>query len=88
MPLASPPSPALLPCPCRYCEKYGVDLDPKLAQLCNIKPRVPWAKFVNADNQHLASQQVIGRCQENVRRPRVSRLVQQLVRLEGVCPGI
>lgn len=41
----------------RYCDKYGVELDPKLAQLCNVKPRVPWVKFVNADNQHLASQQ-------------------------------
>ncbi len=46
------------PLSCRYCEKYGVELDPKLAQLCNIKPRVPWGKFVNSDNQHLASQQV------------------------------
>lgn len=47
-----------LHCYCRYCDKYGVELDPKLAQLCSVKPRVPWGKFVNADNQHLASQQV------------------------------
>ena len=41
-----------------YCFKYGVDLDPRLAQLCGIRPQVPWRRFVNADNQHLASQQV------------------------------
>jgi casein kinase II subunit alpha len=40
-----------------YCAKYGVDLDPRLAQLCGIKPQVPWRRFVNADNQHLASNQ-------------------------------
>lgn len=45
----------------KYCAKYGVDLDPKLAQLVGFKPQVPWRKFVNADNQHLCSQQV-GAC--------------------------
>lgn len=43
---------------CSYCKKYGVDLDPRLSQLCGIRPQMPWRRFVNADNQHLASQQV------------------------------
>jgi len=38
-----------------YCTKYGVDLDPRLKQLCGIKPRVPWQRFVTSANQHLAS---------------------------------
>ncbi|KAG2486550.1 hypothetical protein HYH03_014851 [Edaphochlamys debaryana] len=38
-----------------YCEKYGVDLDPRLAQLCGYRPRVAWRKFVTPDNSHLAS---------------------------------
>ncbi|KAG1665074.1 hypothetical protein FOA52_012493 [Chlamydomonas sp. UWO 241] len=41
----------------KYCAKYGVDLDPKLKQLCGIKPQVPWRRFVTSANQHLASQQ-------------------------------
>ncbi|PNW76047.1 hypothetical protein CHLRE_12g549800v5 [Chlamydomonas reinhardtii] len=38
-----------------YCDKYGVELDPRLAQLCGFRPRVPWRKFVTGDNGHLAS---------------------------------
>lgn len=38
-----------------YCEKYGVDLDPRLAQMCAYRPKVAWRKFVNAENQHLTS---------------------------------
>ena len=38
-----------------YCEKYGVDIDPRLAQLCGVRAQVPWRKFVNSDNQHLSS---------------------------------
>jgi casein kinase II subunit alpha len=39
-----------------YCEKYGVTMDPRMAQLCGIRPQVPWRKFANSDNQHLTSQ--------------------------------
>ena len=49
--------PSFLPL-CSYCTKYGVDIDPRLAQLCGIRPQMPWRRFVNADNQHLASPQV------------------------------
>lgn len=38
-----------------YAEKYGVDLDPKLVQLCGYRPRLPWRKFVNDENSHLVS---------------------------------
>lgn len=39
----------------RYCEKYGIDLDPRLDQLVGMRPVVPWRKFCNAENQHLCS---------------------------------
>lgn len=42
-----------------YLEKYGIDLDPKLAQLCGYKPKVAWRKFVNADNQHLVTPEAL-----------------------------
>ena len=42
----------------KYCDKYGVELDPRLGQMCAIRPRVPWRKFVNTENGHLASSQV------------------------------
>lgn len=43
-----------------YCDKYGVELDSRLAQLCGIRPKAPWRKFVNAENQHLASSEAFG----------------------------
>ncbi|KAF5837823.1 kinase-like domain-containing protein [Dunaliella salina] len=42
----------------RYCEKYGIELDPRLEQLVGIRPQVPWRRFVNADNAHLCSNEV------------------------------
>lgn len=38
-----------------YCEKYGIELDGRLAQLCGYRAKVPWRKLVAPDNQHLAS---------------------------------
>ncbi|EFJ42564.1 hypothetical protein VOLCADRAFT_83608 [Volvox carteri f. nagariensis] len=38
-----------------YCSKYGVELDPRLAQMCGYRARVAWRKFVNPDNSHLVS---------------------------------
>lgn len=42
-----------------YCEKYGVELDPKLQQLCGYKPRQPWRRFVTDDNRHLVTQDAL-----------------------------
>mmetsp|Transcript_38095 Transcript_38095/g.84870 ORF Transcript_38095/g.84870 Transcript_38095/m.84870 type:complete len:383 (-) Transcript_38095:1448-2596(-) len=39
----------------KYCDKYGIDLDPRLAQMCGIRPAVPWKKFINAENLALTS---------------------------------
>eukprot|EP00983_Pelagomonas_calceolata_P115047 1160150-Pelagomonas_calceolata.AAC.3 len=46
----------------RYCEKYGIDLDPRLEQLVGIRPQIPWRRFVNADNAHLCNNEVGGHC--------------------------
>lgn len=38
-----------------YAERYGVEPDPRLTQLCGVRPRTPWDKFVTSDNEHLCS---------------------------------
>eukprot|EP00877_Chromochloris_zofingiensis_P009371 jgi/Chrzof1/4688/Cz14g22250.t1 len=43
----------------KYAEKYGVELDPKLVQLCGYRPRQPWKKFVNEENRHLISAEAL-----------------------------
>ena len=40
----------------RYLEKYGVELDPKLQQLCGYRPRQPWRKYITDDNRHVVTQ--------------------------------
>ncbi|PHU25326.1 Casein kinase II subunit alpha-1 [Capsicum chinense] len=37
-----------------YLSKYRLELDPHLAALVGRHSRKPWAKFINAENQHLA----------------------------------
>jgi hypothetical protein len=59
---ASPPrlhSPSLTDPPPRYLDKYGVELDPKLAQMVGYRPRLPWRKFITPDNQHLAAPEAL-----------------------------
>jgi len=36
-----------------YCNKYGIELDSRLAQMCGVRERVPWVAFLNSDNQFL-----------------------------------
>ncbi len=50
----SPPPP-----PRSYLDKYGVELDPKLAQMVGYRPRLPWRKFITPDNQHLATPEAL-----------------------------
>lgn len=38
----------------KYAQKYGIELDVRLMQLCGYRPRVSWKKFINAENKHLA----------------------------------
>lgn len=38
-----------------YGDKYGVELDPKLVQMCGYRPRVAWSRFMTTDNGHLCS---------------------------------
>ncbi|KAL0395821.1 UNVERIFIED_CONTAM: Casein kinase II subunit alpha-2 [Sesamum calycinum] len=42
-----------------YLHKYRLELEPQLAALVGRHSRKPWSKFVNADNQHLASPEAI-----------------------------
>ncbi|KAK6923970.1 Protein kinase domain [Dillenia turbinata] len=42
-----------------YLNKYRIELDPHLAALVGRHSRKPWAKFINADNQHLAVPEAI-----------------------------
>lgn len=43
----------------RYCEKYGVDLDPRLASMCGYRPKQPWKRFVTAESAHLAAPEAL-----------------------------
>ncbi|CAN6281261.1 unnamed protein product [Urochloa humidicola] len=42
-----------------YLNKYHIELDPQLEALVGRHSRKPWAKFINADNQHLVSPEAI-----------------------------
>lgn len=42
----------------RYCDRYGIELDGKLAQMVGVRPVVPWRKFVNGDNAYLCNPEV------------------------------
>jgi serine/threonine protein kinase len=50
-----------------YAEKYGVELDPKLVQLCGYRPRQPWRKFINDDNAHLITPDALSLLSELLR---------------------
>lgn len=41
----------------QYAGDYGVEVDPKLLQLCGYRPRQPWRKFVTEQNRHLVSEE-------------------------------
>nr|GMC57661.1 casein kinase II subunit alpha-2 [Ipomoea batatas] len=50
-----------------YLQKYHLELDPQLVAMVGRHSRMPWSKFINADNQHLVSpldlrRQVDGLC--------------------------
>ena len=42
-----------------YLSKYGLQLDPQLENLVGQHTKKPWAKFINADNEHLVSDEAI-----------------------------
>lgn len=42
-----------------YLSKYGLQLDPQLESLVGEHTKKPWAKFINADNEHLVSEEAI-----------------------------
>jgi casein kinase II subunit alpha len=42
-----------------YLNKYQLDLDPQLEALVGRHVPKPWSKFINADNQHLVSPEVL-----------------------------
>jgi casein kinase II subunit alpha len=42
-----------------YLTKYGLQLDPQLEGLVGQHTKKPWAKFINADNEHLVSEEAI-----------------------------
>ena len=42
-----------------YLGKYGIELDPHLEGLVGRHSRKAWAKFVNAENQHLVSPEAL-----------------------------
>ena len=42
-----------------YLGKYGLQLDPQLESLVGQHTKKPWAKFINADNEHLVSEEAI-----------------------------
>ncbi|GLI71650.1 hypothetical protein VaNZ11_016929 [Volvox africanus] len=42
-----------------YLEKYGLELDPQQEALLGTHSRKPWTRFINTDNQHLASPEAI-----------------------------
>jgi len=48
---------------CRYCDKYGIDLDPRLERLIGIRPQVHWRKFSTAENMHLCNSEVRRGCE-------------------------
>lgn len=43
----------------RYCEKYGVDLDPRLANMCGYRPKQPWRRFVTPESSHLVTPEAL-----------------------------
>jgi casein kinase II subunit alpha len=50
-----------------YAEKYGVELDPKLVQLCGYRPRQSWRKYINDDNSHLVTPEALALLTELLR---------------------
>ncbi|KAG6525823.1 hypothetical protein ZIOFF_015794 [Zingiber officinale] len=42
-----------------YLNKYQLELDPQLEALVGRHNRKPWTKFINADNEHLVSPEVV-----------------------------
>lgn len=48
-------------------EKYGVELDPKLVQLCGFRPKQQWRKFINDENTHLMSTDALALLSELLR---------------------
>ncbi|KAJ0555620.1 putative protein kinase CMGC-CK2 family [Helianthus annuus] len=42
-----------------YLNNYQLELEPQLEALVGRHSRKPWSKFMNADNQHLASPEAI-----------------------------
>jgi casein kinase II subunit alpha len=50
-----------------YAEKYGVELDPKLVQLCGYRPKQSWRKYINDDNSHLVSPEALALLTELLR---------------------
>jgi casein kinase II subunit alpha len=50
-----------------YADKYGVELDPKLVQLCGYRPKLPWRRFVTDDNKHLVSPEALALLTELLR---------------------
>eukprot|EP01025_Chloroclados_australasicus_P030168 TRINITY_DN30266_c1_g1_i1.p1 TRINITY_DN30266_c1_g1~~TRINITY_DN30266_c1_g1_i1.p1 ORF type:complete len:207 (-),score=29.38 TRINITY_DN30266_c1_g1_i1:297-917(-) len=43
----------------QYLEKYGLQLDPGLVNLIGEHSKKAWTKFINADNEHLVSEEAI-----------------------------
>lgn len=42
-----------------YLGKYGLQLDPQLESLVGQHTKKPWAKYINADNEHLVSEEAM-----------------------------
>eukprot|EP00923_Selenidium_pygospionis_P039126 GHVN01068152.1.p1 GENE.GHVN01068152.1~~GHVN01068152.1.p1 ORF type:complete len:358 (-),score=75.69 GHVN01068152.1:90-1055(-) len=43
----------------QYLQKYHLDLDPQFDETLGRHPRKPWTKFINVENQHLCTPEVV-----------------------------
>lgn len=57
-----------------YVAKYGLELDPQLDALIGRHNRVPWTRFVHAENEHLVSPEAIDLLDRMLRYDHYDRL--------------
>nr|GMC66315.1 casein kinase II subunit alpha-2 [Ipomoea batatas] len=57
-----------------YLQKYHLELDPQLVAMVGRHNRMPWSKFINADNQHLVSPEAIDFLEKLLRYDHQDRL--------------
>jgi len=57
-----------------YLEKYGIELDPTLAQQIGKHTRKPWKKFITNDNKHIAVPEAIDFLDKLLRYDQAERL--------------